>query len=75
MVTPEQREDFAHAVIIARVKRNWTMTTLADEAGLAVSTLVRVEGAKPPNPERDTIVKICECLGLDSRRFLFPPSE
>lgn len=75
MVTETQRVDFAHAVIIARVKRNWTMGTLASESGISIRTITRVEQAKPPDPERDTIVKLCECLQLDSRRFLFPSDE
>jgi transcriptional regulator with XRE-family HTH domain len=75
MTPNKQREDLAYAVIIARVKRNWSMETLATESSLSTATIARVESCKGPAPERDTIVKLCGTLELDARQFLFPQGE
>jgi len=54
--------------LILRTRRSelgWNMQRAADESGVQVSTISRMEAGKMPNASFDTWIKVCEALGLD----------
>ena len=65
----EARKKLARRIRELRKKRKWTQQELADESGLAMRQIQRLERVgKPPAIELDSIVKL-------SRAFRLTPSE
>lgn len=71
-LSENQRHKLAIAVIQQRVRRRMSIPQLADAACVSPTTITRIERTADRGPERDTIVKICDALDIDSSPFLIP---
>lgn len=59
----DPRNEFISAVIGARKKHGWTQTDLATACGTSESAIARLESGDQ-DPKLDTMVKVCNVLGL-----------
>lgn len=53
-----------------REKRGWTQQQLADESGLSLVTIGRIEAGMRKNPDLDTRKKLAKALGVEITELL-----
>lgn len=61
---------FGEALKNLRREANISQRTLADEAGVDFSYVSKLENGRLPAPAADTVVRICEVLGVPPERLL-----
>ncbi len=62
----------AHRIRSAREARGWTVSKLAQQAGIETSNLAKIESDKNSNPSFETMAKIAIALNLSLTDFLKP---
>jgi DNA-binding XRE family transcriptional regulator len=68
------RFDIAASVTKHRENRGWSKTTLASQAGVTRTCIIRVESGKN-DPEISTLIAIYEALGFGLRLRFVPQEE
>jgi transcriptional regulator with XRE-family HTH domain len=72
--TPPQPVDLALRVRELRRARNWTLEQAAAQAGLARSTLSKIENGQM-SPTYDALKKLAQGLGISVPQLFTPPSQ
>lgn len=62
---PDVWRRFREAVVAERERRGWNQERLASEAQIARPTLSRIESGRTATPDRDTVEKLADALGLN----------
>ena len=52
-----------------RAERDWTQQRLAEEAGIAATSVVRLEKGEIARPRVSTLKKLADALGIDAREL------
>lgn len=52
-----------------RAERDWTQERLAEEAGIAATSVVRLENAEISRPRVSTLKKLANALGIDAHEL------
>lgn len=68
----QQRQRLAAKITAEREYRGWTEAKLAQESGVSIETISRLENAKTENPRDLTIASLAEAFGKTSDELAGP---
>lgn len=54
-----------HRVRLLRARKGWTQERLAEESGLSVNAIIKIESDKTTRPRVNTIRQLTQALGVD----------